>query len=211
LQNQLPQENKTAEKPNAFPPETTGLGYRDIVRIALFAALIAVLGLVPKFDLPLAAGVPITVQTLGVMLAGLILGARNGALAVLLFLFVVALGAPVLSGGRGGLGVFFGPTVGFLIGWVFGAFVVSLVYQQLVKLMPASRFMAALLACLIGGIVVIYAFGIPGLAFVAGMEMSQAFMASLFFLPGDIMKSLLVAWLAARLPLDRHGTFGASR
>lgn len=181
------------------------------MRIALFAALIAVLGLVPKFDLPLAAGVPITVQTLGVMLAGLLLGPRNGALSVLLFLFVVALGAPVLSGGRGGLGVFFGPTVGFLIGWVFGALVVGLVYRQLVRLMPASRFMAAFFSCLVGGIVVIYAFGIPGLAFIAGMETSKAFMASLFFLPGDVLKSLLAAWVAARLQVDRHGTFGASR
>ncbi|MEY3633571.1 MAG: hypothetical protein RI937_1769, partial [Pseudomonadota bacterium] len=76
---------------------------RDLVRIALFAALIAVLGLIPKFDLPFAAGVPITAQTMGVMLAGLFLGARNGFLAIVLFLFVVALGAPVLSGGRGGL------------------------------------------------------------------------------------------------------------
>jgi len=83
------------------------MSYQDLVRISLFAALIAVLGLIPKLDLPFTAGVPITAQTLGVMLAGLILGARNGALAVLLFLFVVALGAPVLSGGRGGLGVFF--------------------------------------------------------------------------------------------------------
>lgn len=209
MQNPSPPESKSRQDlPLANRP---GLGYRDLVRIALFAALIAVLGLVPKFDLPLAAGVPITVQTLGVMLAGLLLGPRNGALSVLLFLFVVALGAPVLSGGRGGLGVFFGPTVGFLIGWVFGALVVGLVYQQLAKRMPASRFAAALLACWLGGIVVIYAFGIPGLAFVAGMETSKAFMASLFFLPGDVLKSLLAAWVAARLPVDRHVGSASSR
>jgi biotin transport system substrate-specific component len=194
LQNPSSQENSSVSS-----SQSTAIGYRDIVRIALFAALIAVLGLVPKFDLPLAAGVPITVQTLGVMLAGLILGARNGALSVLLFLFVVALGAPVLSGGRGGLGVFFGPTVGFLIGWVFGALVVGLLYQQLLKAMPKSRFAAALIACLLGGIVVIYAFGIPGLALVAGMETSKAFMASLFFLPGDVLKALIAAWVAAKL------------
>lgn len=212
MQNPLPQENKTATTPKATRPETTGLGYRDLVRIALFAALIAVLGLVPKFDLPLAAGVPITVQTLGVMLAGLLLGARNGALSVLLFLFVVALGAPVLSGGRGGLGVFFGPTVGFLIGWVFGAMAVGLVYQQLAKWLPANRFAAGLIACWLGGIVVIYAFGVPGLAWVAGMESQQALKASLFFLPGDVLKSLLAAWVAARVPVDRHGALtGASR
>ena len=52
---------------------------RSITLIALFAALIAALGLVPKFDL--ASGVPITAQSLGVMLAGSLLGARRGALA----------------------------------------------------------------------------------------------------------------------------------
>ena len=61
------------------------MDYKPLVRIALFAALIAVLGLIPKLDIPIAAGVPITAQTLGVMLAGLLLGPRHGALAVLLF------------------------------------------------------------------------------------------------------------------------------
>ena len=68
---------------------------RAIVRIALLAAVIAALGMVPSIVLPIAVGVPITAQTLGVMLAGIILGPRHGALAVLLFLFVVLLGAPL--------------------------------------------------------------------------------------------------------------------
>ena len=67
------------------------------------AAVIAVLGLLPSVILPIAAGVPITGQTLGVMLAGIVLGPRHGALAVMLFLLVVLLGAPLLSGGRGGV------------------------------------------------------------------------------------------------------------
>ena len=71
---------------------------RSVTLIALFAALIAALGLVPKFTL--AAGVPITAQTLGVMLCGTVLGARRGGLAVLLFLALVALGLPLLAGGR---------------------------------------------------------------------------------------------------------------
>jgi len=195
LQKPLPPENKVQT-----PSPATGFGYRDLVRIALFAALIAVLGLVPKFDLPLAAGVPITVQTLGVMLAGLILGPRNAALSVLLFLFVVALGAPVLSGGRGGLGVFFGPTVGFLVGWVAGAWVVGLMYQWLSRCLPNQRFLAALLSAWVGGILVIYSFGIPGISFITNMELSKAFFASMFFLPGDLMKSLLAAWIVLRLP-----------
>ena len=76
---------------------------KNIVIIALFAALIAALGLVPKFTL--ASGIPITAQSMGIMLCGTVLGSRRGALAVLLFLLLVALGLPLLAGGRGGLGV----------------------------------------------------------------------------------------------------------
>lgn len=180
-------------------PATPLLAYRDLVRIALFAALIAVLGLIPKFDVPFTAGVPITAQTLGVMLAGLLLGPRNGALTVLLFLFVVALGAPVLSGGRGGLGVFFGPTVGFLVGWVVGAAVCGGLFEAARKHWPHQIFAGALVSCAMGGIAIIYAFGIFGLALVAGMELRQAALASLIFLPGDLIKSFVAAWLVSKL------------
>ena len=101
---------------------------RNITHIALFAALIAVLGLVPKIDL--ISGVPITAQSLGIMLCGTVLGARRGALAVLLFLGLVAAGLPLLSGGRGGLGVFAGPSVGYLVGFPIAAFVAGLVVER---------------------------------------------------------------------------------
>ena len=179
------------------------LRYRDLVRIALFAALIAVMGLIPKVDLPFTAGVPITAQTLGVMLAGLILGPRLGALAVLLFLFVVALGAPVLSGGRGGLGVFFGPTIGFLVGWVFGAIACGLIRNKLDALFPRHPFVSALIAASVGGILVIYAFGVPGISWRTELTLDKAAMASAIFIPGDILKSILAAWLVTKIRWSR--------
>ena len=78
---------------------------RDLAYIALFAAIIAVLGTLPAINI---GPVPITAQTLGVMLAGSVLGARRGFLAVLLFLVLVAIGLPLLSSGAGGLSVFAG-------------------------------------------------------------------------------------------------------
>ena len=171
---------------------------RDIVLVALFAALIAVLGLVPKVDLPFLAGVPITVQTLGVMLAGLFLGPRRGALAVLLLVFMVLLGAPFLSGGRGGLGVLFGPTAGFLLGWIPGAFLVGFVFILFQRLAPSKVLINAFVACLVGGVVVIYAVGIPVLAWRAAMPMDQAVAVSLAFIPGDLLKAALAAGLVAR-------------
>ena len=166
---------------------------RTIVRTALFAALIAVFGLMPRIDLPIAAGVPITAQTLGVMLAGLLLGARLGAASVVLFLFVVALGAPFLSGGRGGIGVFFGPTAGYLAGWIFGAAATGF----LMKHLPIrAAFIRALVAALIGGVFVIYLFGVPYLAFSARLDLDKALLAGSVFLPGDILKAIVAALVA---------------
>jgi biotin transport system substrate-specific component len=180
------------------------------VNVALFAALIALFGLVPRIDLPFLAGVPITVQTLGVMLAGLLLGPRLAAMAVLLFLFMVLLGAPFLSGGRGGLGVLFGPTVGFLLGWIPGALIVGFIYSRLTQASSTnakyrtprrgfSLFFAAALASFLGGVLVVYALGIPMLAWRANMALDQAAAVTLAFLPGDILKLLVAASIARAL------------
>lgn len=166
---------------------------RAIARISLLAAMIAVLGLLPTFQLPVAGGVPITAQTLGVMFAGIVLGPRQGALAVLLFLFVVALGAPLLAGGRGGLGVFFAPSAGFLLGWAPGAFVTGTIMRRLAK---TPVFFAALAAAVSGGILIVYGCGIVGLMIVAHMGPLQAMLATAVFLPGDLVKALAAAFLA---------------
>ena len=100
----------------------------DAARVAMFAALIAVLGIpgaVPLFG----NAVPVTLQTLGVMLAGAILGAWRGALSVLVLLALAATGLPLLAGGRGGLGAFAGPSAGYLIGFVAGAIVVGAILR----------------------------------------------------------------------------------
>ena len=68
---------------------------RSLALISLFAALLAVFGLIPKIDLPL--GVPITLQTLGVMLAGCLLGPKRALQALWLFLVAVALGLPLVG------------------------------------------------------------------------------------------------------------------
>ncbi|MGM0560943.1 MAG: biotin transporter BioY [Pseudomonadota bacterium] len=175
---------------------------RTVARVALFAALIAALGLVPQIMLPFAGGVPITAQTLGVMLAGLVLGPWRGTLAVLLLIVVVALGAPVLAGGRGGLGVFVGPTVGFLLGWAVATLVIGWAYQVM-----ASRgvFLAGLLASVLGGIVVLYVCGIVGLSLVTQMPLLQAAGVVLIFIPGDILKAVLAALLNREIRRARPG------
>ena len=172
---------------------------KNLTHIALFAALIAVLGLVPKIDL--LAGVPITAQSLGVMLCGTALGARRGALAVLLFLALVAVGLPLLSGGRGGLGVFASPSVGFLIGFPVAAFVAGLVVEKWTAAIGVAAFVGAIL----GGIVVLYAFGIPGMAVMLDKSLPEAAGLATPFLPGDLIKAGLAALVTRAIAQMRPG------
>jgi biotin transport system substrate-specific component len=161
---------------------------RDLALIAVFAALIAALGLGGAFQVPFSE-VPITAQTLGVMLAGSVLGARRGALAVLTFLVLVAIGLPLLPPAparpQGGLAVFTSVTSGYLAGWVAGAFVIGL----LVDRRPARFSLGWIVAAnVIGGIAVVYAFGVPVQAFVTNVPVLTALGHALAFLPGDLAK-----------------------
>jgi len=171
---------------------------RNFVLIALFAALIAALGLVPKITL--GSGVPITAQSLGVMLCGTVLGARRGALAVLLFLALVALGLPLLSGGRGGLGLFVSPSAGFLIGFPIAAFVAGLITERL-RDMPV--FAAAALGAVIGGILVLYIPGIIGMAVTLKKSLPEASLLATPFIPGDLIKAVLAGAITASLAKAR--------
>jgi len=167
---------------------------RTITLIALFAALIAALGLVPKFDL--ASGVPITAQSMGFMLAGTVLGAKRGALAALLFLGLVALGLPLLAGGRGGLGVFTGPTLGFLVGFPIAAYVTGALAQGWAA---KGGFILPALAATVGGIVVLYGFGIAGFAVVTGKSIAASTAIMAVFIPGDLIKAVLTGLITQGL------------
>lgn len=167
---------------------------RDLALIASFAALIAALGLPGAIQLP-GNVVPITLQTLGVMLAGSLLGARRGALAVLTFLALVAAGLPLLSGGRGGLAVLVGPSAGYLVGFVAGAFVIGWLVQRRLPAYPPWWGGAANVA---GGIGVVYLLGIPVQALVLGTDgVVATAVAAVAFLPGDLLKAVVATVVAA--------------
>jgi biotin transport system substrate-specific component len=170
------------------------LSVRDLAQIAIFAALIAALGF-PGAIAVGASAVPITFQTLGVMLAGAILGARKGFLAVLLVLVLAAAGLPLLSGGRGGL-VWFttSPAAGYPYGWLLGVVVIGLLTSWL---LPRYPFWPALGATLLGGIVVVYLVGVPVTAINLGLPLWAALVDSAKFLPGDLVK-VVVTVLVAR-------------
>ncbi|MBB5641741.1 biotin transporter BioY [Cryobacterium roopkundense] len=175
---------------------THTLPARDLAQIAIFAALIAALGLPGALAIG-AVAVPITFQTLGVMLAGAVLGARKGFLAVLLFLALTAAGLPLLSGGRGGL-VWFttSPSAGYLYGWLLGVFVIGYLTS---RLLPRYPFWPALGATTLGGILAIYLLGIPVTAFNLGLPLWVAVVDSAKFLPGDVIKVVVTVLVAGQV------------
>lgn len=170
---------------------------KNLTQIALFAALIAVLGLVPKIDL--AAGVPITAQSLGIMLCGTVLGARNGALAVLLFLFVTIAGLPLLSGGRGGFAVLAGPSVGYIIGFPIAAFVTGWIVER----WRATVAVSATLAAFVGGFVLLNILGVIGLSVMLGKTLPEAALLAAPFALGDTIKSLIAGAVTAAISRAR--------
>ncbi|MEU5863374.1 MULTISPECIES: biotin transporter BioY [unclassified Nonomuraea] len=164
----------------------------DLARIAVFAALIAVLG-APGAVNVFGNGVPITLQTLGVMLAGAVLGGWRAALAVVVLLVLVAAGLPLLAGGRGGLGVFTAASAGFLIGWVPGAAVTGLLVERAGRTPGLLRL---LVACAVGGIGVVYLVGVPVQALVTGLPLTKVMGLTALFLPGDALKAVVAALVA---------------
>lgn len=171
--------------------------------VAVFAAVMGALGVVPPIMLSFTP-VPITLQTLGVLLTGGVLGARLGAMSQTIFLLLVAAGMPLLSGGRGGLSVFVGPSVGYLISWPITAFCIGYLLSRFQNL----KLQQVLMINLTVGILLIYLIGIPAQAFMMDIPVLEAVKLSLIYVPGDVLKAILASILVYRL--RKHPFFSRS-
>jgi biotin transport system substrate-specific component len=180
---------------------------RDLALIATFTGVVAALGLVPAF-VPPGFAVPITAQSLGVMLAGAVLGARRGFWSLTLLLVLVAVGLPLLAGGRGGLGVFATPSVGFLLCYPIAAFAIGWLTEWGG---PTYRLAWGLVANVLGGIVLLYVAGVAGAVAVTGLSLQAAFLSTWVFLPGDLVKVVAAAFVARGVHAAYPGLLGGSR
>jgi len=174
---------------------------RHVILIALGAAVMAVSAQIVIPTLP----VPFTGQTLGVLLVGGALGARRGAAALLLYLAIGAIGAPIYAEGKN-LATMSGFTTGYLIGFVVAAAIVG----RLAELGWDRRLPGAFIAMLTGT-AVIYAIGVPWLKVTAGIPWSIAVSQGMTqFLAWDLAKAVVAAalfplawWMIGRRPDDR--------
>ncbi len=162
--------------------------------VAVFAALIAAFALTPA--IPIAGGVPITLQTLAVVLAGLVLGPWRGFLATLLYLLVGFAGLPVFAAGAAGLAQLAKPSVGYLLAFPLGAAVAGALARLFAGRRGWLQYLGFFLAGLAGS-VVIHAAGIAGLVLVARMPLPDAFVVDLAFWPGDLLKMFVASAIAA--------------
>lgn len=165
------------------------LSTREIVYVAFFSAVTALLGwlIIP------VQPVPVTGQSMGPMLAGSILGPKLGAFSLIVFDLLAAVGVPVLSGARGGLGIVLGPTGGYILSWPIAAYLIG----RLVHNSNETTFAKYLIANTIGGVFVVYLIGATWLAIVQGLDYKTAFVeGALIFLPGDAVKVFAASWVA---------------
>jgi biotin transport system substrate-specific component len=182
--------------------ENQDLQLKRMVYAALMAALTAVGAYIA---IPIGP-VPIVLQNLFVMLAGLLLGGRWGVISIGVYLVAGAVGLPVFAGGTGGVGKFVGPTGGYLLGYVPAVFLIGMISEK-----GRGRVIVDVLA-MVAGSAIVYAFGVPWLKVITGMSLSKAMAVGMLpFLIGDIIK------IAAAVPIVRalrpmiDGTVGAVR
>ena len=157
-----------------------------LVVTALFAAMIAILA---QMTIPLPL-VPITGQTLAIGLAATILGSRYGTISSLLYILIGAIGIPVFAQMSGGLGVVFGPTGGFLVGFIPTTFVIGY-YLEKIGFTIFHAFIANII-----GMLITLTFGTVWLKIVGNLTWIAAFASGFApFIIVGIIKAFLAAWI----------------
>ena len=170
---------------NRFYPRAASW-IRDIGLILTGSLLLAVLAQV-RIPLPFTP-IPLTGQTFGVLLIGSALGAKRGLVSVILYILVGALGMPFFAGGASGWQVLVGATSGYLVGFVFAAYIIGLLAERGLDRAFRTSFVPFLI-----GTLIIYFFGVAWLAILLG-SFTKAILAGLLpFLLGDVIKLILAA------------------
>ena len=160
---------------------------RDICYIALFTAVIAVMA---QISIPMPLGVPMTLQSLAITRAAVVLGAKFSTLSTFIYLLLGAVGVPVLAGFSGGLDKFVGPTGGFLFSFPLMAFIIGLGVEH------RKAFKGAYVPALIAGTVVNYVVGVLMFCILTKSPVMTGISACVIpFIPTAIIKAIVASLL----------------
>jgi biotin transport system substrate-specific component len=175
--------------------------------VALIVAGTVLIAVAAQVSIPVPGSpVPITGQTFGVLLTAGALGFRRGIASTVLYLLVGLVGLPVFAHGAHGIEIVLGASGGYIVGFVAAAGLIG----RLAELGWDRNLLGSIGAMLLGS-VLIYAVGLPWLAYVAGLDAQTTLQEGLYpFIPGDLLKLALAAaafpaawWLVGRRPGDR--------
>jgi biotin transport system substrate-specific component len=162
-----------------------------LVYTALMTAIIAILGFIPAIPLPIMP-VPIVLQNIGIFLAAILLGRKYGTLSIIVLLLLVATGLPLLSGGRGGIGVFAGPSAGFLFMYPVITYLIGLVRDLYFK---KINFVVLLITTIVIGVVLLDIGGTLLMGIMTNIPMSKSVLLSFVFMPADIIKAVIASFI----------------
>ena len=163
---------------------------KDMVFVAMFAALIAVCSII---SIPVGQ-VPVTLQTFAVCLSAAVLGWKRGTLSVLIYILLGAVGVPVFAGMKGGVGVLAGPTGGYIVGFLLTALIIGFAAERW------TRKALPLAAAMLLGVILCYAVGTVWFMVITDTYLGESLLLCVvpFLLP-DAVKIAAAALLSNRL------------
>lgn len=187
------------------------VGDRTVQYFALSVLVAALTAALAQVTVPYPfSPAPFTLQTVGVYVAGLLLGPIWGALSLLLYLLAGVAGAPIFAGGSAGLGSITGPTGGYLVSFPIAAGVIGAIVHRRVEPRRLDEVSIVLqVVALLVGLAVVYLLGAFRLATATAMSLSTGLVeGAVVFLPGDIAKAVVVMALVTGGYLVQAREFG---
>ena len=170
----------------------------ELVLCALCAAVTCVLA---PISVPLAGEVPISLATFAVLLSGILLGAKYGAISQLVYVLLGSVGVPIFAGWTGGIGITLGVTGGYIIGYIPMAFIAGLLYHRFGREASGTRKYIVMFVSMVLATAVLYILGTAWFMAQTGMTLGASLAACVIpFLPGDLIK--IVAVMLVSVPIE---------
>jgi len=168
------------------------LSVKEIAIVAIFPAM---MGATAGISIPVGSAAPITLQTMFVFLAGLLLGPKLGALSMVIYVVMGAIGIPVFSNFNGGIAVLLSLRGGFIIGFVFSALFIG--FMKNINFLNKNY--AYIFAVLVGGNVIIYMFGASYMSYLGNSSLATNLALFTSYYIGDFIKIVVVLYVYKRL------------
>ena len=176
------------------------LSVKEMSMVAIFPAMMAATA---GISIPFGGLPPVTLQTVFVLMAGLLLGPKLGSLSMIIYVFMGAIGLPVFSNFRGGLDVIMSGSGGFIVGFIFAAYLVGIMKN--VNFLNKENW--GILLILVLGNVLIYMFGASYIAYLYNVGFFSTVASFGPYIIGDLLKIIVVLYVYSRI--HPHFTYEA--